>query len=204
MLVYKKGVRLSTLGLCVGFILGLLSGLYLLHLSRTTLSSLKIKDVADTLKTAYIQGVEVEALVTHIEGNKTKYLVTLKDDATKFWVVAREDFGTAKEDMSTVFLVLDENRENILKGETFLLDNIFYNAPEDLNKDSLHELSYKEYKQLENTYISNYANSKKLHVCKTLIYFSAFVVLISGVLRSKSSYDLILGCPTNRATNKAN
>lgn len=116
----------------------------------------KTMDALNTIKTHYINAVEVEAQVTTIPDKKNELVLSLVEDGSKFWIVDKNEFENKKEDFEKVTIIVDDKMENVLRGEQYCLDGEFYNLIDNtINTDELTELDYTTYKELEHVYTSN-------------------------------------------------
>lgn len=158
---------------CISLFIAIaVSGVGVITKSKDILPQNELVELKSKFESSYITGVEAEAIVTLVEGEKDKVMVSLVDDGSKFWLLDKNQLADEKEDFEKIFIVLDESKSNILKGEKYELDGVFYNVGSDFeNTDNLKEVSYNEYKELEDKYLNNYNNSIQVVLLKYQVGF---------------------------------
>lgn len=162
----------------ISLLIALLSGVGVISKSNNVLSQHELIEIESKYTTSYIKGVEAEAIVTLVEGNKSKVMVSLVDDGSKFWLINKNQLANEKEDFEKIFIVLDESKSNILKGEKYELNGVFYNVGINFeNTDNLKDVSYNEYKELEDKYLNNYNNSIQVVLLKYQVGFCTILGL---------------------------
>lgn len=171
----------------ISLLIALLSGVGVISKSNNVLSQHELIEIESKYTTSYIKGVEAEAIVTLVEGNKSKVMVSLVDDGSKFWLINKNQLANEKEDFEKIFIVLDESKSNILKGEKYELNGVFYNVGIDFeNTDNLTDVSYNEYKELEDKYLNNYNNSIQVVLLKYQVGFCTILGLFMFCLAKVS------------------
>lgn len=178
---------------CVGVLTGVVLLVLSLYCSSTSSNNSSNVDALKSLKNAYISAVEAEVQITTIPEKRNSLIVSLIDDGTKFWVVDKKEFSTEKEDFAKTYIVLDKDMTNIIRGEQYKLDGKYYNLiDKTVNTDNLTELSYNDYKTLENEYTSSYKDVQKAYhfkmqgaICLSLGVFLLVIKPVSYYLFTK-------------------